>query len=114
MGCRRGELYWIDFSPPQGSELAGPHPALVVQNDRGNESSPTTVVVGLSSAELQRPYPFTVPLAAGEAGLKKAGFVNCAQLLTVDQRQLVDFIGSLSPERMAEVDVALRYELNLE
>ena len=38
--CRRGELYWIDWSPGRGTEIIGTRPALIIQNDIGNEVSP--------------------------------------------------------------------------
>ena len=49
MAARRGEIYWVDFGTPRGSEQAGKRPALVIQNDVGNESSPTTIVAGITS-----------------------------------------------------------------
>lgn len=110
---RRGDLYWVDFTPARGVEQSGQRPALVVQNDRGNQFSAYTVVAAVSSAPLPRVYPFTVPLAAGEGNLPRAGHVNCAQLLTLDHGRLQRRIGALSPERMHDVDAALRYELDL-
>ncbi|MBM3493256.1 MAG: type II toxin-antitoxin system PemK/MazF family toxin [Armatimonadetes bacterium] len=111
--CRRGEVYWVDFSPARGVEQAGRRPALIVQNDRGNEHSAYTVVAAISAAELPCVYPFTVPVSPGEAGLPQACHINCAQLMTIDQNRLSARIGRLSPERLAEVDAALRYELGL-
>jgi len=111
---KRGEVYWINFDPVQGSEQGGRRPAVVVQNDRGNESAPTTVVAIISSAPLSRPYPFTVPLAAGEAGVPKAGHVNCAQIRTIALQRLEARAGTLSADRMRQVDAALRYELDIE
>ncbi len=110
---RRGDIYWVDFSPGRGSEQAGNRPALVVQNDLGNATSGCTVVAAISSAPLLKRYPFTVALDVGDGGLPKAGHVNCAQLLTVDQVRLGERIGSLSAEKMAEVNEALRYELGI-
>jgi mRNA interferase MazF len=111
---RRGELYWADLNPVRGREQGGRRPVLVVQNDRGNENSDYTVVVALSSAPLSRRYPFTVPLAAGEGGLPRSSYVNCAQIRTVDDARLEGLIGRLDEARMREVDEALRYELALE
>jgi mRNA interferase MazF len=113
MNPRRGELYWVDFHPSRGVEQAGRRPALVIQNDIGNQHSPYTVVVALSTAPLKRVYPFTVLLAVGEAGLPQLSHVNCAQLLTVDQSRLGPLIGKLSDQRMEEVSQALRYQLSL-
>ena len=113
MNARRGEVYWVNFDPRRGSEQGGIRPALVVQNDRGNESGNTTVVAALSSRPLARAYPFLVPLGVGEANLPKASFVNCSQLRTVDGGRLGSRIGSLDQERMEQVDAALLYELGI-
>ena len=110
---KRGEIYWVNFNPARGTEQAGRRPALIVQNDRGNQSSPYTVVVSISSAELPKVYPFTVALAKDEGNLPRNGHVNCAQLLTLDQNRLEEQIGALSYETMKKVDTALRYKLNI-
>jgi len=110
---QRGEIYWVDFDPARGVEQAGKRPALVVQNNRGNQHSEYTVVTAISSAPLPRVYPFTVPLQQGDGGLARAGHANCAQLLTLDQSRLGALIGTLSPAIMVQIDAALRYELDL-
>jgi len=111
---RRGEIYWVDYEPARGSEQGGRRPALIVQNDRGNNSSPCTVVAAISSATIAKPYPFVVPVAAGEGGLSHGGHVNCSQLRTVDQSRLERRLGRLSADRMREVAAALKYELALD
>src|SRR4051812_37621048 len=103
---RRGDLYWVTFTGA-GSEQSGRRPALIVQNDRGNASSPTTVVVPLSSAPLPRVYRFTVEVTAGEGNLSRDGYINCSQITILDQSRLESRIGALSPARMLEVDDAL-------
>lgn len=110
---KRGEIYWVSFEPARGVEQAGRRPALVVQNDRGNEHSSYTVVAAISSAPLPRVFPFTVTLGAGQGNLPRAGHVNCAQLLTIDQTRLEGRIGSLDQAAMQQVNAALRYELDL-
>ena len=109
----RGDIYWVNYEPARGAEQGGRRPALVVQNDRGNRSSSYTVVVAISSAALPRVYPFTVVLEEGEGGLPRSGHVNCAQLLTIDQVRLEDYVGTLNADKMTEVSEALRYELDL-
>src|ERR1051326_6990731 len=54
---KRGEIYWVDFEPARSVEQGGRRPALVVQNDRGNQNSNYTVVAAISSAPLPRVYP---------------------------------------------------------
>ncbi len=110
---QRGEIYWVNFEPARGVEQGGRRPALVVQNNRGNENSSYTVVVAISSAPLPRVYPFTVPLAKGDGNLPRDGHVNCAQLLTIDQSRLEKLVGVLDADTMTHVNAALRYELDL-
>lgn len=111
---KRGEIYWVDWSPARGSEQAGLRPAVVVQNDIANRVSPNTVVVALSTAPLPKLYPFIVALAAGEAGLKEAGHINCSQLMTISKSRLKERIGELSEERKKQVSAALRVHLDAE
>ena len=104
----------MDFHPARGREQEGRRPALVVQNDTGNQAADYTIVVALTTAEVRKPYPFLVALAAGEGGLKRAGAANCTQILTIDQNRLDGKIGELDDERMRQVDEALKYQLGLE
>ncbi|MBU0494149.1 MAG: type II toxin-antitoxin system PemK/MazF family toxin [Chloroflexi bacterium] len=125
MPVERGEVYWVEFDPVKGSEQGGLRPALVVQNDVGNHYSPTTVVVAVTRTLPPRPYPFIVVLEPGEGGLSELSVINCAQIATIQQSGLgsrlrprpgesdMRPIGRLSPERIAEVDEALRYNLAL-
>lgn len=110
---RRGELYWILFEPARGVEQSGRRPALVIQNDLGNEYAPYTVVAALTTTPIRKAFPFVVPIPEGEGNLSRISSVNCAQLLTVDKSRLESRIGTLSPETMSLVDAALRYQLDL-
>jgi mRNA interferase MazF len=111
---KRGEIYWVDFDPVKGREQGGRRPALIIQNDLGNEHSDYTVVVAITSRIPGRAYPFVVILDEGEGGLPKPSAANCSQIRTIDQSRLITRIGSLSEDRMSEVAAALRYELMLD
>ena len=41
---RRGEIYHADLNPVFGSEQGGYRPVLIIQNNRGNQHSPTVIV----------------------------------------------------------------------
>lgn len=122
---RRGEVFWVEFSPVKGREIDEFHPALVVQNDLGNRFSETTVVVAMTHTVPDKPYPFVVIVEPEDCGLIDRGVVNCSQVATVQQagassrlrppkgEKQVRPIGRLTPEKMAEVDLALRYNLDL-
>jgi len=110
---RRGQLWWIDWSPSRGSEQAGTRPALVIQNDVGNEYSRTTIVAAVTTS-VKGDYPFLVPVGARESGLARDSAVNCAQLLTVDKARLREKCGQLDRTKMAAVDEALKISLGIE
>ena len=49
---KRGDIYHADLDPVFGSEQGGYRPVLVIQNNIGNQYSPTVIV-----AALQNPFP---------------------------------------------------------
>jgi len=110
---RRGGIYLVDWSPGRGSEQAGVRPALVIQNDVGNEFSPTTIVAAIST-RVRRLYPFHVAITARESGLPQNSTVKCEQIQTIAQSRFVSRVGALSPAKMQEVDTAVRHSLGLE
>ena len=110
---RRGEIYWLDLPPATGSEEAGRRPILIIQNNIGNEASPTTIAAAITSQPRRRRYPFHVPIAVQESGLPLDSTVLCEQIQTLAQGRLGGLAGSLSQEKMQEVDQALRHSLAL-
>jgi mRNA interferase MazF len=125
MSVKRGEIYWVEFSPVKGSEQGGLRPALVVQNDTGNRYSSTTIVAAITRSLPAQPYPFVVVLTPAETGLPETSAVNCAQLATIQQsgsdarlrpprgELTVRPIGQVSAACMADIDRALRYSLGI-
>ena len=111
--ARRGEIYWLELTAGIGSEQAGRRPVLIVQNDVGNQASPTTIVTAITSQTRRRPFPMHVRFTASESGLPSDGTVLCEQIQTVDQTRLGRLAGGLGEARMAEVDWALRRSLGL-
>lgn len=111
--ARRGEIYYVDWSPGRGSEQTGARPALIIQNDVGNRLSPTTIVAAIST-QRRRPYPFQVGITADESGLPRDSVVKCEQVQTIDQARLGRRVGTLSEEKMQEVGLALHRSLGLE
>ncbi|MBI2851079.1 MAG: type II toxin-antitoxin system PemK/MazF family toxin [Chloroflexi bacterium] len=109
---RRGEIYWTDWNPGRGSEQRGVRPALIIQNDLGNQSSPTTIVASISTA-LEKRYPFLVMITSIESGLQRDSTVNLSAIQTVDLERLGNKCGELSQAKMAEVDEAIRVSLGV-
>ncbi len=101
---RQGEVFWVDFGEPEGSGPGYRRPAVVVQNNVFNASRIRTVVVCALTTNLQRAEaPGNVLLVPGEADLREQSVVNVSQVFTVNKRDLMQKIGSLSNERVREI-----------
>lgn len=109
---RRGEVWMVNFSPGRGSEQRGVRPALVIQNDVGNEYAATTIVAAVTSTI--KPYPVTVTLKRGEGGLPQPSMVNLAQILTIDKSRLQRRLGTLPPELIDNVNTAINVSLDID
>ena len=45
---RRGDVFFAELDPVIGSEQGGVRPVLIIQNDVGNQHSPTTIVAAIT------------------------------------------------------------------
>jgi mRNA interferase MazF len=50
----RGEVWIVNWNPSRGSEQAGKRPALVIQNDIGNEKAATTILAAIFPSKFIR------------------------------------------------------------
>ena len=96
-----GTSGWSNRNPARGSEQAGKRPALIIQNDVGNEYASTTIVAAISTTI--RSYPMNVLLEPPEGGLAKPSIVKTSQILTVSKERLEKKLGAITPEKMQEV-----------
>ncbi len=110
---RRGEIYFLDFSPSKGREMKGPHPALVIQNDIGNKVSGLTIVAAITSNLKVAELPVGVLIVPEESGLQRSSAVHLGQLYTIDKERLQNLVGTLPKRKMAEVNKALEASLGL-
>lgn len=113
MSIKRGNLFYVDLSPTKGSEQKGRRPVLVIQNDIGNEVSPTTIIVPLTTKNFMKEYPTNVNIPKGVGGLREDSTVLLSQIRTIDKSRLENKIGHLSAAYMAKVDEAIRISLGL-
>ena len=112
---RRGQVWWVDFGEPRGSEPAFRHPALVLQRDEVNASKLATVVVCvLTSNRRLAAAPGNTLLRRRQTGLPKDSVANASQFATVNKTDLDDLVGSVAPAVMDAVDEGLRWFLALE
>lgn len=100
MVISQGEVHWVDFGIPKGSEPDYRRPCVIIQNNAFNASRISTVVVVAITGNLRLGRAFgNVTLRKGEAGLAGRCVVNISQIATVDRLMLDGRIGVLSRAR---------------
>lgn len=102
---KRGELYYADLSPVVGSEQSGIRPVLIIQNDRDNERSPTTIVAAITSSKTKATLPTYVTFTA--ECLPYESTVLLEQIRTIDKSRLDEYIGKIDENTMDAVDKAI-------
>ncbi|MBN1319935.1 MAG: type II toxin-antitoxin system PemK/MazF family toxin [Thermoleophilia bacterium] len=109
---RRARIYIVDFDHAMGSEQGKKGPALVIQNNLGNQSSSITIVIAISSRVPFKRYPMHVPLPPGV--LSRPGIITCEQIRTVSlERVEPAVLAELSREVTAQVEEALSHSLGI-
>lgn len=107
---KRGELYYADLSPVVGSEQGGIRPVLILQNDKTNQNSTTTIVAAMTS---QIKNNLQTHVKVSGHGLKKESLVLLEQIRTIDKVRLMQYIGRLGDKDMKKIDRALTESLNI-
>lgn len=109
---RRGDIFYADMGENVGSEQNGMRPVLVLQNDVGNEHSPTIIVAVLTS-KVKKMYMPTHVYVGARFGLTEESVVLTEQLSTIDRRRLRGYVGSVDRPTMKKVEQAIQISLGL-
>lgn len=113
MAIKRGDIYYADLSPVIGSEQGGIRPVLIIQNDIGNQYSPTTIVLAITGQISKAKLPTHVELSCEHCGLEKDSLILAEQIRTIDKRRLKERVSTLDEALMQRVDQALEVSLGL-
>ena len=112
---RRGQIWWVDFAEPRGSEPGFRHPALVLQRDEVNASRINTVVVCvLTSTRALARAPGNTVLSKRVTGLPRDSVANASQIATVNKDDLETLVGTLPAPVLHRVNEGLRWFLKLD
>jgi mRNA interferase MazF len=104
MTIRQGDIFWVDFGSPKGSEPGYRHPHVIIQNNVFNASKINTVVVCALTSNLKWvKSPGNVLLKKGEGNVPKDSVVNISQIVTVDKSFLEEKIGALPPLKIQQI-----------
>ncbi|HLP24022.1 MAG TPA: type II toxin-antitoxin system PemK/MazF family toxin [Microbacteriaceae bacterium] len=111
----RGDIVLVSLDPTIGTEANKTRPCVVVSNAavtaaaslRGNG---VVTVIPLTS-NVARMWPNHVLLRSSATGLPTDSKAQTEQIRAIDVRRILNVIGSVPAEHMAEVDEAIRFHL---
>jgi mRNA interferase MazF len=107
---KRGEIWWVNLKPVVGRETDKERPCLILQNDLGNQNSPTTIVAPLLPGT--KHYPFVVNISpTSQNGLDQNRHINLSQMRAVDEQRIKNKQGILEDIYWKEIEKAVLIEL---
>ena len=93
-----GEIYYYDFGTHEGSVQNGKRPAVIIQDNRMNEHSPTTLIAAVTSVTKKLYLPSHIVLGE-QYGLTIPSMVLLEQIACVNQSDLGEYIGFIDNDR---------------
>ena len=109
---RRGDIFFANLNPYKGSEQGGKRPVIIIQNDIGNQHSPTVIVTAVTSHfHKKRALPTHVPIE--NEVLEKQSLALLEQIRTIDKSRLIEKLGRVTDRNMEEIEQAINISLAL-
>lgn len=100
----RGGIYLVDLSERVGSEQGGVRPVVVMQNDKGNRYSPTTIVCPLTSKNKKMKETHVI-LTPDDCGVIVNSTVLCEQIMTIDKSRIKAKVGEIrNPQKLCAIE----------
>ena len=100
----RGGIYLVDLSERVGSEQGGVRPVVVMQNDKGNKYSPTTIICPLTSKN-KKMRETHVMLTPEDCGVIMNSTVLCEQIITIDKSRIKSKVGEIrNPQKLCDIE----------
>ena len=109
----RGQMYYADLDPVVGSEQGGFRPVLVIQNDVGNNFSPTVIVTPITSKQKKMRQPTHVGIPP-YFNLPENSVAMLEHIRTIDKSRLGEYIGRLDDDVMDYIDGAFGVSIGIE
>lgn len=95
INLKRGDIVYADLNPVLGSEQGGTRPALVIQNNIGNQKSPTTIVAPITKRQGKAIVPTHLYIGKGGGCLREESVVLFEQIRTIDKKRIKRKLGHL-------------------
>lgn len=111
---RRGQVYQCNFGCGIGSEMQKDRPAVIIQNDVGNNRSGNTIVVPITHDTSTLPCMATITTQKDASGnVILDGQANTSNMMCVSKARLGNLICSLPASDMKLIDEAVAKTVGL-
>lgn len=110
---KRGEILLVNLEPVVGAEQGRKRPVIVIQNDFGNKTSPTTIIAPITSKMYTKEFPTNVEITKEESNLKIDSTILLNQIRAIDKSRIIKKLGFLDEGTMHKVDLAIKISLDL-
>lgn len=108
----KGDIYLASLTRKKGSVQAGTRPVIIIQNNTGNQFSPTTIICPITTAR-KKHIPTHCKLRK-DGGLKKFSTALCEQIVTIPKTDLKRYIGTIKNKRtLRQLDRCIKCSLGL-
>ena len=114
MNIKRGDIVLVNLDPVKGSEQGKIRPALVIQNDIGNEYSPITIIAPITSKIFSKEFPTNVQIQTKDSGLEKESTILLNQIRAIDKSRIIKKLKRLNDSIIKKVDLAIKLSLALD
>ena len=116
MEIKRGDLFYAALDETYvGSEQTGVRPVVILQNNIGNEYSPTVIVAPITSKVNSKSIiPTHVYIKGYKNRLKQNSLILTEQIIAIDKQRLRYYIGALDIGELRKVDKALIISLGID
>ena len=109
---KRGEIYLCDMGESESSKQGGVRPVIILQNNKGNECSPMTIVCPLTSQN-KKQLPTHMILNPKKNGVEKKSIALFEQISVVSKDKLMNKIGELDRKEIETVNKKIMISLGV-
>lgn len=102
---KRGEVWWVDFPLPIGRR-----PAVLISRNQAYRVR--TAVSVLPLTRTTRNIASEVPLGAAD-GVPRTSVANADNITTVPKIDVKEYLATLSPAKIADLERAIKFSLDL-